>query len=423
MPLLSRCRPFGHHLQRLRLKTRRDHTATPSGGTFAGIEYLGANLDAIYHAEGRCTPNGATAFHYEYTLKDHLGNARVNFRANGVAVVFIEDMHYYPFGMQMEGIGVQNPANKYLYNGKERNEDLGLNLSDYGARWYDAAVGRWWSVDPLASGTVNISTYAYVLNNPIILIDPTGMESKFYDNGNMDLEGSDAQNYFRGLQKAYEKQKGNNIYVLALSGADKDVMKGLETTLGQFIKDATLTTNIVMVNDAENFDITKIQVTDAVAVVGGDKKETVEFIMKHLDKGYIGNKFREELNGEFLSTPSWDILEKSDAGNSGWGYLIATSTKQYDYHIIDRKMIDVAKHFNFLNMTDAVAFSILHGMGHNSGITHSVNGRDGGFMTSKVADFMDYHKGNVSALIKETVSDHPSVITTIKNRFKPINNP
>ncbi|MCK6694522.1 MAG: hypothetical protein L6Q97_20790 [Thermoanaerobaculia bacterium] len=25
----------------------------------AGIEYAGANLEAIYHAEGRCTPNGS----------------------------------------------------------------------------------------------------------------------------------------------------------------------------------------------------------------------------------------------------------------------------------------------------------------------------------------------------------------------------
>ncbi|MCW5921703.1 MAG: hypothetical protein KIS77_05120 [Saprospiraceae bacterium] len=119
----------------------------------AGIEYLGANLDAIYHAEGRCTPNGSTtAFHYEYTLKDHLGNARVNFRANGTAVTFLEETHYYPFGMLMEGIGTAAvTVNKY--NGKELNDDLGLNLSDYGARWYDAALGRWWSVDP-GSGNI-----------------------------------------------------------------------------------------------------------------------------------------------------------------------------------------------------------------------------------------------------------------------------
>jgi RHS repeat-associated protein len=142
-----------------------------------GIEYAGANLEAIYYAEGRCTPNGATAFHYEYTLKDHLGNARVNFRANGTTVTFLEEMHYYPFGMLMEGIGTAAVTqNKYKYNGKELNDDFGLNLSDYGARWYDAAVGRWWSVDPLGEGYKPHSIYAYVGNNPIALIDPDGKQ-------------------------------------------------------------------------------------------------------------------------------------------------------------------------------------------------------------------------------------------------------
>jgi len=145
----------------------------------SGIEYSGSNLEAIYFSEGRCTPNGATAFFYEYTIKDHLGNARASFRAitNGTAIQPLQENHYHPFGMEMEGswmtqVGTEN---QYEYNGKELNEDFGLNLYDYGARWYDAALGRWWSVDPLGEMTSSISTYAYVLNNPLSLIDPTGM--------------------------------------------------------------------------------------------------------------------------------------------------------------------------------------------------------------------------------------------------------
>jgi RHS repeat-associated protein len=142
----------------------------------AGIEYLGTGLDAIYHGEGRCTPNGATAFYYEYTIKDHLGNARVNFRANGAAVTFLQELHYYPFGMLMEGLGAAQVTNNgYKYNGKELNEDLGLNWSDYGARWYDAALGRWWSVDPLGENYNAWSHYNYGVDNPIRMIDIKGM--------------------------------------------------------------------------------------------------------------------------------------------------------------------------------------------------------------------------------------------------------
>ena len=51
----------------------------------------------------------------------------------------------------------------------------GVGLYDYGARYYDAAVGRWASVDPMAEITPADSPYSYVLGNPISLIDPTGM--------------------------------------------------------------------------------------------------------------------------------------------------------------------------------------------------------------------------------------------------------
>ena len=151
-----------------------------------GIEYLGANLEAIYHGEGRCTPNGTSAFYYEYTIKDHLGNARINFRANGTAVTFQQELHYYPFGMLMEGIGTAPVTNNgYKYNGKELNEDLGLNLSDYGARWYDAAVGRWWSIDPMGDVFPSESPYVYAGNSPVTHVDiggylkyPVGSESE-----------------------------------------------------------------------------------------------------------------------------------------------------------------------------------------------------------------------------------------------------
>jgi len=66
------------------------------------------------------------------------------------------------------------PENKYQYNGKELNEELGLNWNDYGARYYDPAIARWNAVDPLAEKFYPWSTYNYTYNNPLIYTDPDG---------------------------------------------------------------------------------------------------------------------------------------------------------------------------------------------------------------------------------------------------------
>ena len=65
-------------------------------------------------------------------------------------------------------------AHPYKFGGKELSEELGLDWYDYGARNYDASLGRWFGVDPLAEKFPSYSPYNFVMNNPLRLVDPDG---------------------------------------------------------------------------------------------------------------------------------------------------------------------------------------------------------------------------------------------------------
>jgi RHS repeat-associated protein len=155
-----------------------------------GAEFVNDTLELYHHAEGRVVLSGVKPA-FQYRIADHLGNTVVFFEdRDGDTQIKTESMtsdpdslevlqrnYYYPFGLEMEGTwqATTAPRADYLYNGKEFNEDLGLNWYDYGARYYDPSIGRWNGVDPLASEAPEWTPYRYAFDNPISFFDPDGM--------------------------------------------------------------------------------------------------------------------------------------------------------------------------------------------------------------------------------------------------------
>ena len=77
---------------------------------------------------------------------------------------------------------METKDNNYLYNYKELNADHDLKWYDYGARFYDAVIGRWHVVDPMGERTSSWSPYNYVENNALVKHDPSGMYSESMNN-------------------------------------------------------------------------------------------------------------------------------------------------------------------------------------------------------------------------------------------------
>lgn len=208
-----------------------------SGGTTAKTEYAGnkvyknGTLSMLLTEGGYATLSGTTPTYYYY-LSDHQGNNRVVLSQSGT----VEQVNnYYPFGGAF-GEGVQNSNQPYKYNGKELDRTFELNLYDYGARHYDAAIGRWGTMDPMAEKYYSISPYAYVANNPVNNIDLRGDSITTVVTSIVNASavnttyyyGQDANGNFGFIDSNGQIYSGGDQFVTSLTTALGDLRSGVK---------------------------------------------------------------------------------------------------------------------------------------------------------------------------------------------------
>ena len=191
-----------------------------------GYQYESGKLLFFPTAEGyvKYTYGVTNPFDYVFNYTDHLGNIRLSYAVNPSTGIVkkMEENNYYPFGLKhgsynteeivivplpelgyepgrfgkfmMQKIDPVMPGEielpssntqlysgyNYKYSGKELQDELGLNLYDYGARNYDPAIGRWMNIDPLAEKYFNQSPYIYAANNPVVFVDYDGRDYGIY---------------------------------------------------------------------------------------------------------------------------------------------------------------------------------------------------------------------------------------------------
>jgi len=132
------------------------HEATSSEST----DYLYANGMRI------AKKTGATV---KYFHSDHLGSTRLVTDSSGQPTF---ESDYKPFGEEANATGTE----KYTFTGQFIEADIGLYY--FGARWYDASLGRFISEDPIKGSMTSSQSqnpYVHCMNNPLRYVDPSGM--------------------------------------------------------------------------------------------------------------------------------------------------------------------------------------------------------------------------------------------------------
>ncbi|MGV3632283.1 MAG: RHS repeat-associated core domain-containing protein [Bacteroidota bacterium] len=143
------------------------------------------NVKSYQTPEGYAVPIIANnTINYFYNIKDWQGTTRVVVNSSGTV---LNSADHYTYGKRLPGRFQisDNEGDRYQFTGHEFDGESGYEY--HGARYYNEELGRYMSVDPLASQAFDWSPYRYAFDNPIMYVDQNGMfESR-----------SEARNYKR----------------------------------------------------------------------------------------------------------------------------------------------------------------------------------------------------------------------------------
>ena len=309
----------------------------------SGFQYLDDKLQFFPTAEGYVSVTDEEYYNYVYNYKDHLGNIRLSytFEEQEQALRILEENHYYPFGLKHsyntehydfkyddnQNIfvvieEVERNKFQYKYNGKEYQDELNLNLYDYGARNYDPALGRWMNIDPLAEKYFWTSPYNYVNNSPIASFDPDGMDVYFVnDKGEFTLalreKGKDRLYATTTDVLGITKIKDWFVTKGAEAGGGITIdTKGLLEQLTSFNKDAKYLMFSTTVNNVNNAEDDMLNLFHYVA-----NNTNVEFSLNFYNK-----------EGKALITLGTYQQQNFSPGPESYGIDFKSVTKKYHNH-------------------------------------------------------------------------------------------
>ena len=306
-----------------------------------GFQYRDGWLQFFPTSEGyvRATVvNGTTAYSYVYNYTDHLGNIRLSYAqdpASPTELKILEENHYYPYGLKHTNynsdllvhreyrgvLGIKEPGPieplvpvlpyNYKYNGKELQDEMGLNMTAMDFRQYDNALGRFNSLDALAEMQYSYTPYHFSGNNPIFFSDPMGliqggpMINAMWNNtpaGTNSFWQNDGSGLF------YSESSSSNTGFVGIDGFGTfydNLMPPVTLTYGTSGAGLIIQNHIYKYGDQEGKKVTKKS-------AGITKNDNAEII--------IGKLLKAMKNGDYIDGGDLDFL------NSKIGLLINEAT-------------------------------------------------------------------------------------------------